>query len=153
MFDSLLPTLDSVEQMFQCLLGDGVQEKKDPKGPDLSKPYVLAKYVDESGAVRRVLCCDLSLANSVGAAFSMIPAAVAADATKAGTVAENIRVNLNEVLNVCVNLFTENSKERLTLWDVEVMTSPEASPALSESAPFSIQVPRYSSGGLLAGSV
>ncbi|MCA9033620.1 MAG: hypothetical protein KDA91_00760 [Planctomycetaceae bacterium] len=153
MSDNIIPTLDSVEKMLQCLLGESVQAKSAPEGPDLSKPYVLAQYADEAGNVRRVVLCDLSLANSIGAAFSMIPAAVAADATKAGNVADNIKVNLHEVLNVCVNLFTENSKERLTLSNVEVHSSPDATPALSTSAPFTVNVPRYANGTMLAGAL
>ena len=83
----------------------------------------------------------------------MIPAAVAADATSEGLVTENIRVNLYEVLNVCVNLFTEHTRSRLTLGKVEMHSTPDAVPPLAVSAQFLIQVPRYASGILLAGAL
>lgn len=148
-----LPTLDQLQKLMQCLLGDGVQAKTTMTGPDLSKPYVLASYVNEASEVRGILACDLGLSNSMGAAFSMIPANVAADSTKAGRVPDNIQVNLHEVLNVCVNLFTDNGKERLTLKDVKVCAPNEAPPAVTQSAKFSVQVPRYLGGNCLAGKV
>ena len=153
MLDNILPSLGQVQKMLQCLLGDGVQAKSTPTGPDLAKPYVLASYVNDAAEVRRVLACDLSLANSIGAAFSMIPANVAADSTKAGKVPENIHVNLYEVLNVCVNLFTDHGQERLTLSEMKVCKGGDVTPAISQSAKFNVQVPRYAGGICLAGKV
>lgn len=153
MSESQLPSLDQVQKLMQCLLGDGVQAKTVPTGPDLSKPYVLASYVNDAKEVRRVLACDLGLSNSMGAAFSMIPANVAADSTKAGKLPENIQVNLYEVLNVCVNLFSDHSKERLTLNEMKLCAAGEKPPAFSQSARFSVQVPRYTGGVCMAASV
>lgn len=153
MSENMLPSLDNVLKLMQCLLGEGVQAKDAATGPDLSKPFVLASYVNEASDVRRVLACDLGLANSLGAAFSMIPAGVAAESTKSGSVPENIRVNLYEVLNVCVNLFSEQSKERLTLGELKVCPAGTPAPTLIQSVRYSVQVPRYSGGSMLAGSL
>jgi hypothetical protein len=153
MSDQILPTLDNVQKLMQCLLGNGVQAKQSVTGPDTSKPYVLASYVDESDRIRRVLTCDLGLANSMGAAISMIPAGLAADSTKAGAVPDNIKLNLHEVLNICVNLFTEVSRERLTLKDMKVCAAGEAAPAVSQSIKFNVQIPKYSGGIMLTGSL
>ncbi len=153
MSEKTLPSLDNVLKLMQCLLGEGVQAKTAVSGPDLSKPFVLASYVNDSNDVRRVLACDLGLANSLGAAFSMIPAGVANESTKTGNVPDNIRVNLYEVLNVCVNLFSEQSKERLSLSDLKVCPAGTPSPALTETARYTVQIPRYSGGAMLAGSL
>ncbi len=153
MSEEVLPSLETVTKLVQCLLGDGVQARTAEKGPDTSKPWVIATYVDDNSTLRRIIACDLALANSLGAAFSMIPAGLAADSTKAGTMPENIRGNLHEVLNVCVNLFTANSKDRLALSDLRICSGGTAAPAMKNSARFAVQVPRYAGGTLLAGSV
>lgn len=36
MSDNILPSLGQVQKMLQCLLGDGVQAKSTPTGPDLA---------------------------------------------------------------------------------------------------------------------
>lgn len=148
-----LPTLDTIEKMMHCLLGDQVAAKSSAPGPDLTKPHVVASYVDDANQVKRILVCELGLANSMGAAMSMIPAAVANDATKAGIVAQNIESNLGEVLNICVNLFTENSTDRLAYSNLKVCTPKDPAPALKESVKFALDIPRYTGGNLLAGSV
>lgn len=153
MADNILPTLDNVQKLMQCLLGNGVQAKQSVTGPDTAKPYVLASYVDDNDQVRRILTCDLGLANSLGAAISMIPAGLAVDSTKAGSVPDNIKGNLHEVLNVCVNLFTEVSRERLTLKDMKVCPAGEAAPAVAQSAKFNVAIPKYPGGVMLAGSI
>jgi len=148
-----LPTLNTVEKLIQCLLGNQVQTKASAPGPDLTKPHVVASYVDDSNAVRRVLVCELALANSMGAAMSMIPAGVANEATKAGIVAENIEGNLSEVLNICVNLFTENAPDRLTFSNLKLCSSKDPAPAVRESVKYAIDIPRYVGGSMLAGSL
>ncbi len=148
-----LPNLDTVEKLMQCLLGNQVEARKAPNGPDVTKPHVVARYVDDSNNVQRVLVCDLALANSMGAAMSMIPSGVANEATKAGTVGENILGNLSEVLNICVNLFTENGADRLRFSDVQVCGPKNPSPAVAEAVKYGVDIPRYAGGTLLAGRV
>ena len=148
-----LPTLLTVEKMMHCLLGDQVAAKNSAPGPDLTKPHVVASYVNDANEVQRVLVCDLGLANSMGAAMSMIPAAVANDATKAGIVAQNIESNLGEVLNICVNLFTEDSNDRLAFPNPKLCTPGDPGPPLKETVKFSLDIPRYMGGHLLAGTV
>ena len=148
-----LPTLNTVEKLIQCLLGNQVEARKSAPGPDLTKPHVVASYVDDANAIRRVLVCDLALANSMGAAMTMIPAGVANEATRAGIVAENIAGNLGEVLNICVNLFTENAPDRLTFSNLKLCTAKDPAPAVKESVKYAIDIPRYVGGSLLAGSL
>lgn len=148
-----LPNLKTIETMMHCLLGDKVEARVAAAGPDLTKPHVVASYIDDANSVQRVLICDLALANSMGAAMSMIPAGVANDATKAGIVAENIASNLGEVLNICVNLFTEDSTDRLTFSDLKVCSPKDPAPAVKQSVKYALDIPRYAGGSLLAGSV
>ena len=153
MSENTLPNLTTVEKLMQCLLGNQVEARKSAPGPDLTKPHVVASYVDDSNAVQRLLICDLALANSMGAAMSMIPSGVANDATKAGIVGENILGNLSEVLNICVNLFTENSSDRLAFKDVRVCSPKDPAPPVAEAVKYAVDIPRYAGGSLLAGRI
>jgi len=148
-----LPTLKTIEKMMHCLLGDQVVTKNSVPGPDLTKPHVVASYVNDAHEVQRILVCELGLANAMGAAMSMIPSGVANDATKAGIVADNIQGNLSEVLNICVNLFTENGTDRLTFSNLKVCTPKDPAPAVKQSVKYALDIPRYTGGSLLAGSV
>lgn len=148
-----LPTLNTVEKLMQCLLGNQIEARASVPGPDVSKPHVVASYVDDANAVQRVLICDLALANAMGAAISMIPAGVANDATKAGVVAENIEGNLSEVLNICVNLFTENAPDRLTFSNLKICNPANPAPPVKQSVKYALNIPRYAGGSLLAGSL
>jgi hypothetical protein len=148
-----LPTLKTIERMMHCLLGDQVEARNSVPGPDLTKPHVVASYVNDANEVQRILVCELGLANSMGAAMSMIPAGVANEATKSGIVAQNIESNLGEVLNICVNLFTENSTDRLTYSNLKLCTPKDPAPVVKQSVKFALDIPRYAGGALLAGSV
>jgi hypothetical protein len=148
-----LPTLNTVEKLMQCLLGNQVEARNSAPGPDLTKPHVVASYVDDASAVQRVLICELGLANSMGAAISMIPSGVANEATKAGVVGENIEGNLSEVLNICVNLFTENAPDRLTFSNLKVCSPKDPAPPLKQTVKYAVDIPRYIGGSLLAGSL
>lgn len=148
-----LPSRQTMEKLLQCLFGDKVEVRSSAPAPDLSKPYVVASYVDDAGIVRRILVCELALANSMGAAMSMIPACVASEATKEGIIADNIHGNLSEVLNICVNLFTDGQVCRLAFSKLRVCSPNDPMPAITASLKYALNIPRYAGGSLLAGSV
>lgn len=153
MCNNSLPTLNTVENLIHCLLGENVNVEASDPGPDMTKPHVVASYVDDGDVVQRVFICDLALANSMGAAMSMFPGGVADEATKAGVVGDNIQSNLGEVLNICVNLFTENATDRLTFSNLKVCTPQDPAPQIKDSVNFALSIPRYSGGCLMAGSI
>jgi hypothetical protein len=146
------PSVAHVKTIIARLLGDGVvvtTASRRPRGAN----HVVAEYVDQSGMVQRVLVCDLSFANKIGAALTMIPPALAEDATASGKIPNNIRDNLHEVLNICVNLFSETVHERLVLYSVKLSSEPEdhATNQLFDGRPtkhaaFKIDVPNYGTG-------
>lgn len=153
MSDNALPNKNEVVNLLSGLLGDGVVVKDRPKPIDTQGPCVVAIYQNDSSSPRRALACDLRFANSAGAALSMISPGVAADATKAGEVPENIRSNLHEVFNICVNIFAGSHREHLTLGSV---LTPENKPAeetqmltkATGAISFDIDVPRYGAGSI-----
>ncbi len=58
---------------------------------------------------------DLALANSLGAALPRIHPSMASDATKDNKCPENIRENVDEILNVCTSLLRLDQKQRVQL--------------------------------------
>ena len=64
----------------------------------------VAVYTDDQGSVAALCLCDMSLASHAGAALSLIPAGVAAEAARTGVMPPSIAENLYEVANVAASL-------------------------------------------------
>ena len=151
-----LPNLDDVAGLFTMLFGNDTTCKpgKAPLPPDACA--IVAAYQDSTGATKRLLTCDLAFANSAGAALSMIPPGAANDAIKTGNVPDNILMNLHEVMNIAVNLFTDSFDGRLELASVTRINevSPETKAALTskERTTIDVAIPRYAAGrvGMIA---
>ncbi len=93
----------------------------------------VAVYTDDEGSVAALCLCDMSLASHAGAALSLIPAGVAAEAARTGVMPPSIAENLYEVANVAARLFNADGGPHLKLR--EVVTTAQALPAgLSEMA-------------------
>lgn len=93
----------------------------------------VAVYTDDQGSVAALCLCDMSLASHAGAALSLIPAGVAAEAARTGVMPPSIAENLYEVANVAASLFNADGGPHLKLR--EVVTTTQALPAaLSEVA-------------------
>ena len=100
---SLAP-IKEVARLLEMMLGTGVSAKSvdAPMSPDASK--VVGVYAADDGSIVSLCVVDLTLANYIGAALSMIPPGAAQDNVKEGALPENALNNLQEILNVCVNL-------------------------------------------------
>ena len=81
----------------------------------IDESQVVATYNDSEGQFRFAITCDLKLANSIGAALTMIPPGAAEDASAAGEVPQNIGDNLYEVLNICSAVFAECENNRIVV--------------------------------------
>lgn len=84
----------------------------------IADPRVIATYKDDEDRFAFAFVCELAVANSLGAALTMIPAGGADDATKAGEVPDNIGENLHEVLNICSSIFADFAQTRIVLGEV-----------------------------------
>ncbi len=101
--------------------------------PAAKASQAVAVYTDDTGSVAALCVCDLSLASHAGAALSLIPAGVAAEAARTGVMPASIAENLYEVANVAASLFNADGGPHLKLR--EVVTTAQALPAaLSEVA-------------------
>ncbi|MGB8650549.1 MAG: hypothetical protein WCD35_07790 [Mycobacteriales bacterium] len=69
--------------------------------------HVVGAYVDDQGALRAVVLCDLVLGNVLGAALALVPPPRVAEALAAGRVLEELADNTREVLNVGASMFND----------------------------------------------
>ena len=147
-----LPNIDAIKELLGGLLGDGTVVRPGPAARK-AEPAVVADYVNDEGVAQARLICDLSLANSAGAALTMIPPPVAQEAIKKQEVPETILVNLQEILNICVNVFAGNEQQHLKLGRAQFVRPGQPgfpAAAVPSSAAFEVQVPRYGQGTLVA---
>ena len=86
----------------------------------IADPHVVATYNDLEGQFRFAISCDLPLANSLGAALTMIPPGGVEDAVAEGQVPANIAENLREVLSICSAVFAENEHCRIVLDEIKL---------------------------------
>ena len=107
-------------------------------------------YVDNEGAPKGYLYCDLDAGAKLGAALTQIPPGAAEDAVASGSLPENLQENLSEVLNIAVNLFPAHLNERMVL--SEVLTKRPEDGRCEECLPnatcVKIDIQRYGEGGL-----
>ena len=143
-----LPNEESVSELLTSLMGDEVLVKQCSQSLNSDAAHVIATYVDADGVADKVIACDMAFANRIGAALTRIPPGSANDSIKSETVPDNIFENLQEVLNICTNIFPQATVHHVTLGEV---TKPEDKSALpdpetTESIVFEIDVPRYGTG-------
>ena len=147
----------ATEQLTAFLDGlfgvDSISKPVDPPSP-IDSPRVLATYNDMDGGFRFAITCELKLANSLGAALTMIPPGGAEDATAAGEVPDNIGENVYEVLNICSAVFADHEGQRIILDKVILpgQTPDEEIVGKIDEASTLLQVeyslPRYQAGNI-----
>ena len=145
-----LPGLIESSHLFTMFFGAGTTCKSRKIPLDIDSCAVVATYHDNDGAISRLLVCDVAFANCAGAALTAIPPMVASQATKSGTVADNVYDNLVEVMNVAVNLFTEAFGGRLELgrvvkkaeFDEQIVAALQSTSRVR----MDITIPRYETG-------
>lgn len=145
-----LPELIEITHLFTMLFGQDTVCTKRKLPLSKKECVIVAAYRDNCGAIRRVLTCDLTFANTAGAALSAIPSGTANEAIRAGEVPENVFMNLSEVMNIAVNLFTESFGGRLELECVarqnELTPETLATLASADRLKIDVVIPRYAAG-------
>lgn len=101
----------------------------------------LATYVDGEGAAKGRILLDLQGAAILGAALTQVPMGAAEDAVETGTLPDNLRENVEEVLNIAVNVFPAQSTQRLVL--KEVTTNSADKPDIADAVALTLDVQRY----------
>lgn len=149
---SKLPSLEVVAQTLKAFVRRDVTVKAVPaQGAGL----LPLGGIYHDGNQRPVAAClsDVSFAAGSAAAFALIPARVAAEATAAKALDESLAEIFAEVLNVLSRLFTSHDSERITLR--EKFLPPQALPAqLASVAPgdcldLTVDIDGYGQGRLV----
>lgn len=102
---------ERVARLFEDLLERKVTVKPIPAFPISAVGSLLtASYATNEGSVAAVCICDLELVLNAGAALCLIPAYEAQQNCKAKLWDGSLVENFKEILNVCAQLFCEESK-------------------------------------------
>lgn len=126
----VVPKPEAIQQLFSGLLGRTVAVRRAAAPQALTAGTgVVAEYVDDAGAVVAVVVCDLALACASGAALSLMPPNVAAEAIAAGKPSGAVLDNVREVLNVLASVLHSDSSPHLRLGTVTVLPSKPSSEA------------------------
>ncbi len=144
-----LPNESTVHALLSSLFGKDVIVNPSENHVAAGNTAVLATFCDDEGKVERTISCNNEFANRVGAALTMFPAAGADEAIESQSVADKHLENLHEILNICVNLFS-NTSGHLALGNVLSLTDViEASLSECEktsTVSFEVDIPRYGLG-------
>ena len=107
-----LPKDLAVSRLLTNLFDLSTQVK--PGGPP--KPNgAAAVYVTDSGEEAFFCLLDIDAAAAISAALARIPAGVATEVIRAGTLPDNLTENLHEVLNVIGSLFNDDEWDHIKL--------------------------------------
>lgn len=115
-----MPIPEAVRDFLGDLLGKPVSVTKRPVADfDLDEQvWLTGRFVDDAGVLIGACVADLSLAANAGAALAMISAQVAKEAVAAGVLADNLRENFYEVVNIVSALLNGPSVPHLRLGEL-----------------------------------
>ena len=148
-----LPDASKIVQMLG-LLFDGLDVK--PGGTFDQSPgggSWFGVFISDSGEPVALCGADANLAATLGAAFSMLPVAIAKDAAKARDLTTVMIENMREIMNISTRLVMDNTSPHLKLDQLYPGKSLPAPAAALLAAPaarreFQVQVPKYGGGVL-----
>lgn len=89
-----LPAVRETMPLFAMLFGNNTVCKLRKDSIPTGNCAVVATYRDSTGAIQRLLNCNLAFANSTGAALSAIPSASVKSATNSGRLADTVIAGL-----------------------------------------------------------
>lgn len=118
-----MPIPEDVRDFLGDLLGKPVSVSKKPV-TDLSEidleeeTWVTGLYVNDKNALIGACIADLKLAANAGAALAMISEQVAKESIAAGQLADNLRENFYEVVNIVSALLNGPSVPHLRLTEM-----------------------------------
>ncbi len=149
---SPLPTADDVRELLNGLFDRPVtvhqEERPVLRGKDV---HVVGSYVDDTGALRAVVFCDVVLGNVLGAALALVPPPRVQEALEAGSVLGDLADNTREVLNVGASMFNQGAAH-LKLKQTWVVPEPVADDVVGflrepcRRADLRVDVPGYGEG-------
>lgn len=146
-----MPTNTEIETFFCSLFGTDIMVKETDNSAS-DEQFVVAEYSEPNGQLRYLIAIDYALANGLGAALTVIPPAVAKESADQHIIPDNIRENLQEVLNVCTSLFSVGMNgHHIAISGLHEKTSTpesivEALKGAEDTESFHVDLPRYQAG-------
>jgi hypothetical protein len=107
---------ESVGALLTAMMGRTVTASRAKRVP--GKADLLGIYVNSEQVQKAALVVSLELAAQAAAALQIFPASRALKNIASGTLEEEFRENLREILNVCAQLVKDAVGERMTLSQV-----------------------------------
>jgi hypothetical protein len=126
-----LPPPADLEKLLAGLLMRAVKVAKAPAAEPATGPLAVALFRTDDPVLEVAVVCDVTLAASMAAALSVIPAAAVKECVAAGGLDDSLRENFAEVMNV-VARFVSGAGRRFAL--EKVACAPESAPELVEAA-------------------
>ncbi len=123
-----LPSSKDVGTLLSQLLGRTVKVDWSTTAVPLKAPCVVGVYVTDEGATAALSVFDVALACHLGAALSLMPAAVANESVRKGVLVDTLADNLHEVANVMASLFNHDGAAHIKLR--EVIAAPKVVPPM-----------------------
>lgn len=119
-----LPQPAEIGSTLTDLLGRNVGIKRLPTAfkPAPRALVSIASYVEADTPVL-LWICELGVAASLGAALSLIPSGIAQEQARKGTLDDNLRENLHEVMNVGASMLSSGG-HRVVLKELHLPPAP-----------------------------
>lgn len=142
------PTAASVQELLQTLFGDETAVSA-AEPPDSGASHV-ATFVSDTDSLVAAFICDAKFVAYSGAAFSMLPAAIATDMAASSNFSDVVKANFHEVMNICSRLLTSDQSAHLRLDKTLAPQDGAGAVAELESGGsitgFQIDIPGYGAG-------
>lgn len=148
-----LPKPTELEKLLGALLMRAVKVVRAEDGAPPQGPLTTALFHTDEPVLQVLVRADLSLAASLAAALSVVPAAAVKECVAAKRMDESLQDNFSEVMNVLSRFLSGGGRT----FRLGPLTCPPAAPApelgplvegSDERRVFNVEVPGYASGRL-----
>jgi hypothetical protein len=136
----ILPEPDEIAVLLRDLVGKAMTSKKCAAAPPIRGAWMVASYATNDGEIAGVVAVDMTLAAHVSAALALIPGGVADESARSGKLAENLKENLHEVLNICSRFFNSEGLPRVVLAELKPLPAPPKAAAIIAKPKSSLHV-------------
>lgn len=145
----ILPSQEDIYDMLSLLLGDRIVVEYNNIPMNLADKYV-ATYIDETGEIGALCCCDAQFAAFAGGSITLMPPDATKDAADFDDLSEMMVSNMYEVMNICTRLVINDETPHLKLDVVkkfeDLQDATAAILAQDNRGDYTVDIPRYGKG-------
>ena len=148
------PKAREIAELFTNLVGDAVGVEKHKGDPlDADDIATIGNFVTDDGQTIALCCMDIKLANWSAAALAMIPKDVAKMDIDNWKLSEELRDNVQEILNIAASIFNKPGMPHLRFDNLIVTMDGDPPAAIrtllsnpTERVDFTVKIPGYGEG-------